>query len=197
MRPKKVILCVDDNEQELSVLKFTLATYGYRVLAATNGQEAIAVFSTAPQIDLVLADTNMPQMSGIQLAERLKRMVHPDRVDRRGADVLVFFGVIHQQCTVEVIGEEGLRRAVVVVSTSDQSPLLRIRAALAATAVAEHFASLGKNVLLIVDSLTRFAMAAREIGLAAGEPPTAKGYTPSCFAIAQSASGLVFLTSGS
>lgn len=74
MRPKKVILCVDDHEQELSVLKFTLATNGYRVLAASNGQEAIAIFATAPQIDLVLADTNMPQMSGAQLAERLKRM---------------------------------------------------------------------------------------------------------------------------
>src|ERR1700728_3148466 len=74
MRPKKVILCVDDNEQELSVLKFTLETNGYRVLSALNGQEAIAIFATVPQVDLVLSDTNMPHMTGCQLAERLKRM---------------------------------------------------------------------------------------------------------------------------
>jgi flagellum-specific ATP synthase len=79
------------------------------------------------------------------------------------------------------LGEEGMRRAVVLVSSSDQSPLLRMRAALAATAVAEFYAAQGRHVLLVLDSLTRYAMAAREIGLAAGEPPATKGYTPSVF----------------
>jgi CheY-like chemotaxis protein len=73
MRPKKVILCVDDNEQELSVLKFMLATNGYKVVSATSGKEAIGIFAGTP-VDLVLADYAMPQMDGNQLVDRLKQI---------------------------------------------------------------------------------------------------------------------------
>jgi CheY-like chemotaxis protein len=73
MRPKKVILCVDDNEQELSVLKFMLATNGYRVVSAGTGQEAIDIFIQI-QVDLVLADFAMPRMNGSQLVDRLKQI---------------------------------------------------------------------------------------------------------------------------
>ena len=73
MRPKKIILCVDDNEQELSVLKFMLATNGYRVLSANTGQEAIGIFADIP-VDLVVSDYAMPQMNGDQLVNRLKQI---------------------------------------------------------------------------------------------------------------------------
>jgi flagellum-specific ATP synthase len=96
-------------------------------------------------------------------------------VGERGREVVEFM--------MRDLGEEGMKHSVLVVATSDQPAMMRAKCALAATAVAEFFRDQGKDVLLMMDSLTRFCMAQREIGLATGEPPVARGYTPSIYTV--------------
>lgn len=160
----------------------------------------------APPPAMARRRISAPLPLGIRVIDSCLTMGEGQRVGifaGAGVGKSVLLGMVARHCRAEVIvvglvgergrevrefverdlGPEGLARSTVVVATGDEPPLVRIRAAMAATALAEHHRRRGKKVMLLMDSLTRVAMAQREVGLAAGEPPTSKGYPPSVFAL--------------
>ena len=147
-----------------------------------------------------------PMITGIRAIDGFRTIGKGQRVGLfagSGVGKSVLLGMIARNCKAQVnvialigergrevkeflekdLGAEGLERSVVVVATSDQPALIRLKAAMVATAIAEYFRDLGNDVMLMMDSSTRLAMAQREIGLAIGEPPSTRGYTPSVFAM--------------
>jgi len=127
------------------------------------------------------------QRQGIFAGSGIGKSVLLGMIARHTAADVVVIGLLGErgrevgEFLEQELGPEGRKKAVVVVETADKSPVRRVRGAFAATAIAEYFRKRGAHVILLVDSLTRFAMAAREIGMATGESPTSKGYTPSVF----------------
>jgi flagellum-specific ATP synthase len=170
-----------------------------RLLAPTTGK-----LKNAPPDPMKRKSIDTPFETGVKAIDTFVPLGHGQRVgifSGSGVGKSVLLGMLarNAQSDVNVIalvgergrevkdfiekhlGEEGMRKSVVIVTTSDQPAPLRIRAANLATAIAEDFRNQGKNVMLLMDSVTRLAMAQREIGLAVGEPPTTRGYTPSVF----------------
>ncbi len=167
--------------------------------------EIQSVYNTPPN-PLVRKRIESPLTTGVRSIDGLATLGKGQRVGifaGSGVGKSVLLGMISRYTDAEVnvialigergrevrefierdLGEEGLKKSVVIVATSDQAATVRIKGALIATSIAEYFRNQDKNVLLLMDSLTRVAMAQREIGLAIGEPPTTKGYTPSVFAL--------------
>ncbi len=172
---------------------------------ACNIEQHIPIYTSAPEA-FVRRHIDEPMTTGIRSMDAMLTLGRGQRIGLfagTGVGKSVLMGMISRYTDADVtvialvgergrevgdfikkdLGEEGIKRTVMVVSTSDESPVLRVRACFVATAVAEYFRSLGKNVLLLMDSVTRLAMAQRQIGLAAGEPPATKGYPPSVFAM--------------
>jgi len=166
--------------------------------------ESRSVLATPPN-PLLRTRIKEVMVTGIRSIDALKTLGKGQRVGifaGSGVGKSVLMGMIARHCLAKVnviamigergrevkefierdLGEEGLKRSVVVVATSDQPALIRLKGALTGTTIAEYFRDQGSDVMLLLDSSTRIAMAQREIGLAAGEPPATKGYTPSVFA---------------
>ncbi len=173
-------------------------------LTTAAGGETARIFN-APPNPLSRRRIREPMVTGIRSIDAFRTLGKGQRVGLfagSGVGKSVLLGMIARNCQAAVnvialigergrevkefiekdLGPEGLKRSVVFVATSDQPALVRLKAALSATAVAEWFRDRGKDVMLLMDSSTRLAMAQREIGLAVGEPPSSRGYTPSVFA---------------
>ena len=143
-----------------------------------------ARFDTGVRVIDALLTCGRGQRVGIFAGAGCGKSVLVEQIASQAAADVIVCGLVGERGreVVELLGSRRRDRMVIVAATSDRSPLERLRGATAATAIAEYFRDRGKHVLLVIDSLTRFAMATREIGLALGEPPATKGYPPSVFA---------------
>lgn len=174
-------------------------------LGPLQTKESVSTAATPPNA-MARALISSPLVTGVRAIDGLLTLGQGQRMGifaGSGVGKSTLLGMIARNCVADVnviclvgergrevrefiegdLGPEGLARSIVVCATSDQPALIRLRAPFTATAIAESFRDQGLNVLLMMDSVTRFAMAQREVGLAVGEPPSTKGYTPSVFAI--------------